>query len=182
MHIAVFRDLQAVVRLTFIALLWVAGGCSWSERKTHAPWNRVSPVPQSDEPSPKSQAKADTVVLEGTVIRKPWAKTMESWDAGGSHYYVLDVGGMAIPHRSAREGVILRPSEGVPFSVFDRYKSQRVAVEGRFVEGSPWTPPVGSVEQRPMPAVDPITGKVAPIRRGSGFQVLRITRLDENDE
>jgi hypothetical protein len=107
---------------------------------------------------------------------------MESWNAGGSHYYVLDVGGMAIPHRSARERVILRPFEGVPLSVFDQYNSQRVAVEGRFVEGGLWTPTVSSMEQHPVPPLNPVTGEVSPIRRGSGFQVLRISPLDENDE
>jgi hypothetical protein len=126
-----------------------------------------------------AEAQADIVVLEGIVIRKPWTKTGESWDTGGSHYYVLDIGDAVIEHRSAREGVILRPSENVPFDAFERFKGRRVTVEGRFVEGTPWTPPAGSVEQHPETVTDPVTGEVVPLRRGSGFQVFKITRLDE---
>jgi len=134
-------------------------------------------VSQTEEQAPETEA--DIVVLEGIVIRKPWTKTVESWNAGGSHYYVLDVGGAVIAHRSARGGVILRPSESVPFDAFERFTGRRVAVEGRFVEGKPWTPPAGSVEQHPQPVKDPVTGDVVPLRRGSGFQVFKITCLDE---
>lgn len=139
------------------------------------------PVHQRDGQAAEEEALADTVTLEGTVIRKPWTKTLDSWNAGGSDYYVLDVGDTPVPHRSAKDGVILRPSEGVPFRTFHEFNSARVVVEGRFVEGSPWTPPPGDTGQHPVAVTNPLTGAPEPILRGSGFQVLKITRLDPEE-
>ena len=34
-------------------------------------------------------AAAQTEVIHGTLVKKPWAKTIESYCAGGSDYYVL---------------------------------------------------------------------------------------------
>jgi len=110
--------------------------------------------------------------LHGTVIRKPWTKTLESWHAGGGEYYVLDVGRAALPagRRSAKEGVILRPSQAVPADALEKHKARRVVVEGLFVEPRPYTPPPDSAEQRPA-------GK-EPILRGGGFQAYAIRPAD----
>ena len=172
------RRFLLVLESIVVGVPWAYVGCSRSEKKSLAHPERPVTVSESEEQV--SEPEADIVVLEGTVIRKGWTKTGESWNAGGSHYYVLDVGGAVISHPSAREGVTLRPSDGVPFGVFQRFKDHRVAVEGRFVEGKPWTPrEVDRYMQHPVLPTHPVTGEVIPLRRGSGFQVFEITRLDE---
>lgn len=163
--------LLLVVETILVGVPWAFVGCSHSDRKS--PAHAVRPITVSETP------EADTVVLNGTVIRKGWTKTGESWNAGGSHYYVLDVGEAVITRRSAKEGVILRPSDNVPFDGFERFKDHHVAVVGRFVKGKPWTPGREGVEQQPMPVTPPVTGDVIPLRRGSGFQVQKITRLEK---
>ncbi len=168
------RRLLLVLESILVGLPWASVGCSQK-----SPAHPGRPITVSELGELVSEAEADNVVLEGTLIRKGWSKTGESWNAGGSHYYVLDVGGAIISHRSAKEGVILRPSGSVPFSVFERSKGHLVAVEGRFVEGKPWTPRGREVEQHPVPVTHPVTGEVIPLRRGSGFQVFEITRIDE---
>ncbi len=119
--------------------------------------------------------QAGVVALHGTVIRKEWTKTGESWNAGGSEYYVLDVGDAPIQRRSAREGVILRPSGSLPFSEFAAYTDQQVVVTGRFVSGKQYNSPPGIIEQQPVG----YDGQ-APIR-GSGFQVHSIDVTDGSD-
>ena len=172
------RTLLLVFESILVGVPWASVGCSRSEKKSLAHPER--PITVSETEEQVSEPEADTGVLEGTVIRKGWAKTGESWNAGGSHYYVLDVGRAVISHRSAREGVILRPSDGVPFGAFERFKDHRVAVEGRFVEGKPWTPrEADRYMQHPVLQTHPFTGEVIPLRRGSGFQVFKIARLDK---
>lgn len=170
--------LLLVLGSILLAMPWASVGCARSGEKSLAHTERAISISQSDEQV--ARAEAGTVVLEGTVIRKPWTKTGESWNAGGSHYFVLDVGGAVIPHRSAREGVILRPSDSVPFNAFERFRDHRVAVDGRFVEGKPWTPrEADRYMQHPVLQTHPVTGEVIPLRRGSGFQVFKIARLDK---
>jgi hypothetical protein len=108
----------------------------------------------------------DLRTLRGKVIRKPWSKTYESWNAGGSDYYVLAVDASAVPaaKRSAKEGVILRASGAAGVEAFKKHKDRLVVAVGRFVEGKPYKPPAGSTEQRPS----------GWTLRGSGFQVLDI--------
>jgi len=118
-------------------------------------------------------ARPDRVVLQGTVIRKGWTKTYESWNAGGSEYYVLDVGDVPIQERSAREGVILRPSGSVRLHELARYAGQPVVVGGHFVQAEPYTPPPASLE------AIPIGSDGGPAARGSGFRVLSIQVADE---
>ncbi len=113
--------------------------------------------------------EATWVELQGTVIRKPWTKSFESWNAGGSEYYVLDVGDARIQRRSAKEGVILRPTDAVPFQAFEKIKGKRVTMRGPFVEGEPFIPPEDSLEQHPTSG-DPDE----PVLRGSGSEVHEI--------
>ncbi len=102
--------------------------------------------------------------LTGTVIKKPWAKTAESWMAGGSEYYVLDVGDGEVEERSALEGVILRPSDNVSFESFEEYIDRKVEVTGEYVEARPYIP------QSPMES-DPTDMNGNPLPRGAGFKV-----------
>jgi len=139
-------------------------------------------------PRPESTVPDGAVVLNGTVIRKPWRKTYESWNAGGSEYYVLDVGDVAIEHRSAKEGVILRPSDDIPFTDFAKYKDRQVVVRGEYVESKPWTPPPGYDDQYPTERVlpenyspdDPLPEEreYRPAPRGSGFRVFSIRTVN----
>jgi hypothetical protein len=136
-----------------------------------------------------------SVTLAGIVTKKATGpKEYESYnaefhlgDAPGGYYYVLDVrgsvsasgaaGDMAshistvAPDRwTAREGVILRPSNSVRFSNFARFAGKRVEVQGVYVDGERWRPPADYEGQYIMPSRDPRTGKqVWPIR-GSGFE------------
>ncbi len=174
---AMSRRLLLILASILVGMLWASGGCPRSEPKHRGHVERTGAISGIQEQA--SAPEAYVVVLRGTVIRKPWTKTGESWNAGGSHYYVLDVGDAVISQRSAREGVILRPSDRVAFGDFERFRDQRVAVKGRFVEGKPWTPSEGTVEQHPVSGTHPVTGEVVPLLRGSGFQVFEITRLDE---
>jgi hypothetical protein len=117
--------------------------------------------------------EANWVELHGTVIRKPWTKSQESWNAGGSEYYVLDVGEPRIQQWSTKEGVILRPTDAVPFQALKKFNGTRVTVRGRFVEGAPFVLREDSAGQYPLPA-EP--GK--PVLRGSGFEVYRIESVE----
>lgn len=132
-------------------VLWSSAGCSRTNRT----------AVRTEE--------ATWVELRGTVIRKSWTKSYASWNAGGSEYYVLDVGDARIERRSAKEGVILRPTNAVPFQAFEKFKGSRVTVRGRFIEGEPFIPLEDAADQHPQP-VDP--GK--PVLRGSGFEIYMI--------
>ncbi len=118
----------------------------------------------------KMEQERSLLTLTGTVIEKPWSQTVESWTAGGSNYYVLDVGDAQIAERSAAEGVILRPSEAVPFESFRDYIKKRVEVEGEYVAAQPYTPQ-GPWEQYPMGP------DRKPLPRGQGFKVYKIKLL-----
>jgi hypothetical protein len=99
--------------------------------------------------------------LTGVVIRKEWTKSMESWNAGGSEYYVLN-------------GVILRPTRAVPFEQFANFDGLAVTCQGKFVAGKPYIPSKDSVEQMPSPSRNPFTGEIDYPIRGSGFEVHAI--------
>lgn len=118
--------------------------------------------------TPRAKTKED--VLQGTVLRKEWSKSYESWNAGGSEYFVLDVGDATLKERSAAEGVILRPSQQASLDVFAKYVDKRVKVSGRFVAGKPYVP-MDEGESYPLGE----DGK--PAVRGSGFVVSQIELL-----
>lgn len=116
----------------------------------------------------------------GEVIEKPWTKSAESWNAGGSEYYVLKVKDGALPagRKNAKEGVILRPSKEVTMADFKKLKGKNVRVSGEFTEGEvvedkPSEGPV--LEQRPS-STGP-DGKPVKTMRGSGFIVKKIEEL-----
>ena len=80
--------------------------------------------------------------LTGIVIRKGWTKSRESWDAGGSEYYVLKIEDFALPSgkRTAKGSVILRASKALPFERFTNFVGQRVICKGEFVTGKAYSP------------------------------------------
>ena len=119
---------------------------------------------------------AHTTALEtltGVVIRKDWSKSLESWNAGGSEYYVLKIEGSALPPgtQTAKEGVTLLPSDTVPFGHFTNFVGRLVTCRGQFVAGEPYIPPEDSVEQMPLPSENLITGKTEYPIVGAGFKV-----------
>lgn len=115
-----------------------------------------------------SNTNCSETTLTGAIVRKPWAKTAESWMAGGGDYYVLDVGDAEIEERSALEGVILRPSDRQYLESFDRYVGRRVEVTGEYVEAKPYVP------QSPMESY-PMDMDGNPLPRGAGFKVCEIS-------
>ncbi len=118
--------------------------------------------------------------LTGVIIRKDWSKSTESWNAGGSEYYVLKVDIAALPPgmQTAKEGVILRPSDRVSLEQFANFVGRRVNCRGQFVSGERYVPPKDSVEQMPGPSVNPITGEEEYPVVGAGFQVRLIERSE----
>ncbi len=111
--------------------------------------------------------------MTGVVIRKEWSKSLESWSAGGSEYYVLKVEGAALPPEAhtVKEGVILLPSDTVSFEHFKNFVGISVTCRGRFVGGDRYIPPNGSEEQLPASSVNPIRGDTEYPVVGAGFQV-----------
>ena len=99
------------------------------------------------------------VTLEGTLERREWSKSAESWDADGSEYYVLIGAGTPTP-------LILRPSEAVRFESFVKFAGRRVVVRGEHVEPTPYRP--SEMEQAPSS----LHGE--PLLRGGGFMVFQI--------
>ena len=127
----------------------------------------------------QTPTEEESVELRGEVIKKPWSKSMESWVAGGSDYYVLAVDeacleGLELPEgwRTAREGVILRASEEVDEDALEGWVGERVVLRGVFVEGTV-PEPAHPMEQRPI-VQQPmgLGGSVAEPTRGQGFRVL----------
>jgi hypothetical protein len=118
-----------------------------------------------------------SATLTGVVIRKEWSKSYESWNAGGSEYYVLKVDDAALPlvRRTAREGVILRPSKRIACERFAELVGKTVECQGKFVDGRPHLPPRNSMEQMPSPALNPFTGKTDYPVAGCGFEVSEVT-------
>lgn len=116
---------------------------------------------------PLTNPASPSVILEGTILHKPWSQTPESWVAGGSDYYVLDVGSASVAERSAEEGVILRASPTVPVQRFEEMTGKKVTVQGHYVDSHPLdVSPEGNYPMGP-------DGK--PMPTGAGFVVESLT-------
>ena len=124
------------------------------------------PLEDGSQVTPPNKTKQ----LMGTVLHKTWSKTPESWNAGGSDYFVLDVGDAQVEERSAEKGVILRPSESVSFGEFNRYVGKAVRVQGEYVKATPYVPK-DEMEQYPIGP----DGNPQPT--GSGFKAVVIELL-----
>ena len=83
---------------------------------------------------------------------------MESWDAGGSDYYILEI--------VDKPSIILRPSEQITFADFGEFAGKRVEIVGRLVERQPWRP--NDLEQYPE----------GETTRGVGFRVEQVSELE----
>ncbi len=117
------------------------------------------------------EQRSDSITLSGVVIKKPWTKNIESWNAGGGDYYVLDVGDTQIGDRSAEEGVILRPSDAVSLAQFEEFVGRPVEVSGEYIAAQPYIP------ESPMESY-PTDIEGNPLPRGSGFKVHQITPVE----
>ena len=149
MHVQSFQCLQIV---TLLCALIFPVSC---EEKDQLAGQSIGEVASLD-PYKKIHS------LKGTIILKPWTKSSESWNAGGSSYYVLDVGGAKIMEFSAKEGVIIRFDEGVSSEEFENLIGKRVELTGHYVPKETVTKPLGQYPRG-------IDGKPKP--RGSGFKV-----------
>lgn len=130
---------------------------------------QLSPIPST---LIEVQESLYLISLTGKVIEKPWSKSDESWIAGDSNYYVLDVGDLEIEKPSAKEGVILRASKAINFEIFAKYIGKKVEVKGEYVDSKPYQPK-SAYESYPMG----IDGRALP--RGEGFKVHEIRVLNE---
>lgn len=67
----------------------------------------------------------------GKIVYKPWTKSMESYMAGGSDYFILDVKGFKNEDVPKFSGVIyLRPSAQVTFEELKKYTNKNVEIRG----------------------------------------------------
>lgn len=96
--------------------------------------------------------------MQGQVEKKPWSKSTESWHAGGSDYFVINVDGQSI---------ILRPSDQVSEADLEAAVGKTVRVTGKEVPYEPYEPKHPG-EQYPTGP----DGK--PLPRGGGIRVLSL--------
>jgi hypothetical protein len=149
--------MRSLVGFSLVLLLPLAGCLGTGLEETQAVTHDMS-----------MEQTSDLVTLSGVVIKKPWTKNTESWNAGGGDYYVLDVGDAEIRDRSAEEGVILRPSDAVSMAQFEEFVGRVVEVSGEYVAAQPYVP------ESPMESY-PTDMEGNPLPRGSGFKVYQIT-------
>lgn len=112
----------------------------------------------------------------GELVLKGWSKTFESWNAGGSNYYVLNLdSGDRLSAAPDLMTVILRPTPEFPLMRIDELdvgSPGHACVVGEYVEGTPYVP------QHPWEQY-PIDGFGNPASRGSGLRVHNITTSRE---
>jgi hypothetical protein len=149
--------MRSLVEFSLVLLLPLAGCFGTGLEETQAVTTAIS-----------REQRSDRVTLSGVVIKKPWTKNIESWNAGGGDYYVLDVGDAEIGDRSAEEGVILRPSDAVSMAQLEQFVGRTVAVSGEYIAAQPYVP------ESPMESY-PTDINGNPLPRGSGFKVYQIT-------
>ena len=150
-----------VMKQLFVCLLVLGLGLIGCNNPSATP-----PLEGGSQVTPTNKTKQ----LMGTVLHKTWSKTPESWNAGGSDYFVLDVGDAQVEERSAEKGVTLRPSESVSFEEFNRYVGKAVRVEGEYVKATPYVPK----DEMEQYLIGPDGN---PLPTGSGFKVVVIELL-----
>ena len=127
------------------------------------------------EPPQAKEAKADDGTrLTGVVLQKEWTKTMESWNAGGADYFVLDVGDTPVPQQTADEGVLLLPGDTISPESFKPFVGKRVEVHGRFSEGEIFVP----TEEDNL-SQQPVADGPGQLKRKAGFIVESIELVAE---
>ncbi|HOV15571.1 MAG TPA: hypothetical protein PK771_14890 [Spirochaetota bacterium] len=102
----------------------------------------------------------DNISIDGVIKHEDWSKSIESWQAGGSDYFILE----------QKDGtrIILKESNKFKFKDFEKFKNTKVTVFGYMTQHKPYTPS-DPYEQYPKD----INGK--PLARGGGFVVLNIS-------
>ncbi|KAG8469231.1 hypothetical protein KFE25_007749 [Diacronema lutheri] len=131
----------------------------------------ASSSPESPQMAVIDASGAATIC--GTVLQRPWSKTYESWDAGGSDYFVLAMDHVhAAAHPQYGDSIILRfPSDdSVTEHDLARWVSKHACVRGTLLEAQPYVPSY-AWEQFPTG----MDGRPEP--RGSGIRMAKIGRL-----
>lgn len=98
----------------------------WLELVAYDSKMLMNPQPPVELPLPEKEYR-----LKGKVLYKPWSKSVESWDAGGSDYCILETTGFENPEMPPFPGTIyLRPTPTVSFDIIKSYKGMPVEVTG----------------------------------------------------
>ena len=124
-------------------------------------------------------------MVKGWVVHKPWTKSMESWLAGGSDYYLLEkaraAGGIALP-----EPLFLRLSKSVSFARFKKFTGKKVKIVAILdipkVESKPQPVSQRPIEQPIMqrPVMQRPVGRLGEVPEagsGKGIRVLFIGHI-----
>ena len=134
---------------------------------TSPPTSSAPQVSPSDpDPGPAvapPREPEDEGTLVGTLIKKPWSKTLESWHAGGTEYFVVETEG--------GDATIVRPSERVTAEALQAMVGKKVRVRGESVPYRTYQP-ASPMEQYPMGP----DGK--PAQRGGGIRVESIEAIE----
>jgi hypothetical protein len=124
---------------------------------------QVSPSEPDPGPALAPREPEDEGTLVGTLVKKPWSKTLESWHAGGTEYFVVETEG--------GDSIIVRPSERVTTEALQAMVGKKVRVRGERVPYRPYQP-ASPMEQYPMGP----DGK--PAQRGGGIRVESIEAIE----
>lgn len=135
-----------------VLTLTLACGHGPAKVPASAPSGAPSDAP-SDVGAPSAAEPGDTVLI-GTLVHKRWSKTMESWDAGGSDYFVLETGD---------ETVVLQLTGPVTGEALLPLDGKKVELQGRMVEGK--------VPEMPPHSQYPMDMNGGPLPTGAGFRV-----------
>ncbi|BBM84777.1 hypothetical protein [Candidatus Uabimicrobium amorphum] len=104
--------------------------------------------------SPDDRGWEKLIVAYGTVIHKPWSKSLESWQAGGSDYCVLDISNETPQDLPGR---FLRSSAKVSFEKIKKFHRKKVKIIG--APHRPKPAKVHPMSQRPIGMKGPGAGK-----------------------
>lgn len=135
------------------------------------PFGAVRAEP-SDESPAALPVSVKTEVVQGTLVHRPWSKSMESFEAGGSDYFAVERG------KPGEGRVVVLPSDQVPRERLLALVGKRIEIKGDRVAPRPFVPEPGSqypVGMDGQPAVKAVGGglralSVKPLaaKRGAG--------------
>lgn len=144
--------MNCTIHRHILALSLILAGCSVPVFADGSP----APEPSgSAGASPSTSAPADSWAgpekeYSGTVFRENWKKSQESWNAGGSEYFVLDDGAGTPDSRR-----ILRPSRTVPVAVLTGFHGKKVSAVLRPLKDEVTVISVAQYHSTQRPAVPP---------------------------
>lgn len=140
------------------------------------PFGAVRAEP-SDESPAALPVSVKTEVVQGTLVHRPWSKSMESFAAGGSDYFAVERG----QHGEGPRVVVL-PSDQVPRERLLALVGKRIELKGERVAPRPFVPEPGAqypVGMDGQPAVKAVGGglralSVKPLaaKRGAGGKAV----------